>query len=99
MAKVYVTEHYKPRLYAGNLMPVAKMPPIATQNVNITAGSVQSSAFNTLTEMVGVHTDAICSVEFGTNPTATANSRRLAAGATEYFEVNPGDKIAVITNT
>jgi hypothetical protein len=99
MAKVYVTEHVRPTMYAGNLLPVAAMPPLATQNVAIGAGSVQSSAFNAATKMVAVHADAICSVEFGANPTATANSRRLAANSTEYFEVFPGHKIAVITNT
>jgi len=75
------------------------MPTIATQIVAIGAGSVQSSAFNAITKIIGVHTDAICSIEIGADPTATANSRRLAAGSTEYFEIIPGHKIAVITNT
>ena len=99
MAKVYITEHYPPTLYNGNSLSVPYMPPIATQTVAIGGSSVQSSAFGTHCRMVCVHTDAICSVEFGSNPTATANSRRLAANATEYFEVTTGHKIAVITNT
>lgn len=99
MAKVYITEHTRPTLYAGSLLPVATMPPLATQTVAIGASSAQSSAFNSKTKMVAVHTDAICSIEFGPNPTATANSKRLAANTTEYFEVAPGDKVAVITNT
>ena len=99
MAVVYITEHEKPQLSFGNLMPMATMPPLAQQVVSITAGSIQSSAFGSTTYMVGVHTDAICSVEFGSNPTATATKRRLAAGTTEYFQVTPGHKIAVITNT
>lgn len=99
MAVVFISEHERPTLSFGNLMPVAKMPPLVSQTVAITAGSVQSSAFGASTYMVGVHTDAICSIAFGTNPTATTSTRRLAAGATEYFEVVPGHKIAVITNT
>jgi orotate phosphoribosyltransferase len=48
---------------------------------------------------VRVHTDAICSIAYGANPTATINSFRMNANTTEYFGVNPGDKIAVISNT
>jgi hypothetical protein len=46
-----------------------------------------------------VHTDAICSISFGSNPTATATKARMAAGQTEYYAVNASDKVAVITNT
>jgi hypothetical protein len=99
VAKIYVTEHTYPRVSQGAMVPVVSMPPLTTQTVAIGAGSVQSSAFNAKTEMVAVHTDAICSIEFGSNPTATATSRRMAANTTEYFKVATGDKIAVITNT
>lgn len=99
MAKVYITEHTVPSLSYGNTLPVAYMPPLATQTVAIGGSTTQSSAFNAKTVMVAVHTDAICSIEFGSNPTATANSRRMAANTTEYFEVSPGHKVAVITNT
>lgn len=99
MAKVFITEHVRPTMYAGNLLPVASMPPVATQVVAIGGSSAQSAAFNAKTKMVCLHADAICSVEFGDSPTATANSRRLAANSTEYFEVFPGQKVAVITNT
>lgn len=75
------------------------MPPLTTQTVAIGGSSTQSSAFDAKTKMVAVHTDAICSVEFGSNPTATASSRRMAANTTEYFEVTGAHKIAVITNT
>lgn len=99
MAKIYVTEHTRPTIYQGGLLPVAYMPPLATQTVAIGGASAQSAAFNSKTVMVAVHTDAICSIEFGSNPTATANSKRMAAGTTEYFEVTPSHKIAVITNS
>lgn len=99
MSRVYITEHTFPRVFQGGPLPVVEMPPLVTQTVAIGAGSVQSSAFNAKTQMVAVHVAGICSVEFGSNPTATANSRRLAANTTEYFKVNPTDRIAVITNT
>jgi len=52
--------------------------------VAIGAGSVQSSAFNAKTRFVRLHADAICSIEFGTNPTAAATTARMAAGQTEF---------------
>ncbi len=99
MAKVYITEHTRPTVYQGGLMPVVHMPPLATQNVAIGGSSTVSAAFNAKTVIVAVHTDAICSLDFGPSPTATANSRRMAANTTEYFQVEAADKVAIITNT
>ena len=69
------------------------------QTVAIGGSSAQSSAFNVTTNLIRVHVDAICSINIGSNPTATTTTARLAANQTEYFTVNPGDKLAVITNT
>lgn len=101
MAKLYVTEHLSPSISFGNLLPVPKMPPVASQTVSIGGVSAASNAFDSSTCLIGVHTDAVCSIAFGTNPTATTNSRRLAANTTEYFEVPVGGnfKIAVISNS
>lgn len=99
MAKVFIAEYPNSRVYQGGLIPVSEMPPLAEQTVAIGGGSTQSAAFNAKTQIIRVHTDAICSIAIGANPTATANTARLAANATEYFKVAPGDKIAVITNT
>lgn len=75
------------------------VPPRVKQQVSITAGSVQSSAFANNTKFLRVHADAACRVEFGANPTADGTSMRMAAGQTEYFGVTPGHKVAVITTT
>lgn len=102
MAVVFITEYARQgRDAAGFQMVVADEPAVANQTVAITAGSVQSSAFNALTRFVRVSTDAVCSIEFGTNPTATATTRRMPANTTEYFAVPQGQsyKLAVITNT
>jgi len=99
MAKIYVAECYLPTLYNGHALAVSKLPAITEQVVAIGGTSTQSNAFNALTRLIRVHTDAICSIAISSNPTATANTSRMAAGQTEYFEVNAGDKIAVITNT
>lgn len=82
-------------------LQVSLQPPITEQTVAIGGSSTQSSAFNTKTRFVRIHTDAICSILFGSNPTATAAKARMNAGDTEYFAV-PQDqsfKVAVITNS
>lgn len=104
MAKLYVTEYFKIGKDANSIpiqsglddgINVIDQAPISFST------STQSSAFNSKTVMVRVHTDSICSIVFGTNPTATVNNKRMAANTTEYFSVEPGKslKVAVITNT
>lgn len=99
MATLYVTEFAGPFVKFGVGGWIAQQPPVAEQTVVIGAGSLQSAAFNANTAMIRVHTDAICSIEVGTNPTATATTARMAANQTEYYGVGAGQKIAVITNT
>ena len=100
MAKLYISEYVAMPKHLGQLVMAGLEPAVAIQTpVVIGGGSLQSAAFNAETKFVRLHTDVICSVAFGTNPTATANSARLAANQTEFFGVNPGDKVAVITNT
>jgi len=96
-ATVYVDEfQYNPTV----TYQAAITPEVTHQTVAITGSSVQSNAFNSATRLIRVHADAICSIQIGsTNPTATTTSARFVAGQTEYFLVNPGDKLAVITNT
>ena len=103
MAFLYVTEFDD----AGQT--VRGMAQVAQENANtvdqtpvvIGAGSLQSAAFASTTVLVRLETDSICSVRFGTNPTATTNNRRMQAGDTEYFGVPKGQsyKVAVIANT
>lgn len=76
-------------------------PALASQIKAIGATSIQSNAFQPDTSIVLLATDAICSVEFGEDPTATASSLRLAANSSQFFAVKPGSnlKVAVITNS
>lgn len=99
MAVVYITEYARAGLTPRTGILAAEEPPVATQTVAITVGSVQSSVFNASTTFVRVATDAVCSVLFGANPTATSTSPRFAANSVEYFAVMPGQRLAVITNT
>src|SRR5215510_4199255 len=105
MSKLYISEYTRvtPSSGPGNAVVQApEEPPIATQVVDFTSGAAQSAAFNAKTRFVRLHTDAICSVKFAANPTATVNDPRLAAGQTELRGV-PADgsaaKVSAIANT
>jgi hypothetical protein len=103
MAKLYVTE------YSDIAQTVRGSAPVGQENADVVeqtpvvigGGSLASAAFAATTTYVRLHADAICSVAFGTGPTATANSRRMGADTTEYFGVPKGSsyKVAVISNT
>lgn len=109
MASLYVTEYQglgqvDPDAADGQMSykvtaQAPKGPALAEQKLAISGVSAQSAAFNRLTRLIRVHTDIVCSVAVGgANPAATTSSARMAANQTEYFSVEPGDKIAVITN-
>jgi hypothetical protein len=97
MAKLYIREYNY--LANQNRAQVSDEPGTDQTPVVIGAVSLQSAAFGANTRIVRIHTDAICSIAFGSNPTATTNTARMAANATEYFGVKPGDRVAVIANT
>lgn len=101
MAKLYITEYGQMARVANNRDVMTGQEPCVVDQtpVVIGAGSLQSAAFNANTKFVMIHTDAICSIAFGADPTATANKQRLAANETRFYGVIPGQKVAVITNT
>lgn len=79
----------------GRLGPVM-MVPVAEQSVAIGASSTQSAAFNARTRVLRLHATAACHVAIGPNPTATTSKFRLAVDGEAFFEVQSGDKVAVI---
>lgn len=99
MAKLYVTEFgptntpFSPDRLAA--------PPLVDQTPVTFTTTTQSAAFSGGTALVRIQPDGICSIAFGTNPTATTNNMRLTAGQTEYFSVPMGQsyKVAAVTNT
>jgi hypothetical protein len=101
VATLYISEFIQG--VSGIGTTVAQMlpqPSVVDQTVAIGASSAQSAAFNNLTKAVLIRTDAICSIAFGSDPTATAANFRLAPGDPPIpFAVSPGQKVAVITNT
>jgi hypothetical protein len=103
MATLYVTEYATGGFaqVGGAVVQTAHEPPLAEQTVSIGGSSAASSAFNAATTLVRLHADAICSILFGTSPTAAAAKQRFAANQTEYKTVPRGQsyKVAVITNS
>jgi hypothetical protein len=83
----------------GHGVPTGVEPSQTLQQVSIGGTSTQSSALGGSTRFVRLHADVACRVQIGSNPTASATSMRLAAGATEFFGVIPGHKIAVVSTT
>ena len=105
MAVLYVTEYATIAIMqAGRVTQVPQEPPLVEQAIAITGTSSQTAAFNAKTSLVRVHSDAICGVTIGTNPTATVSSGglgsgRFAANQTEFRGVSTGMKAAVISTT
>lgn len=100
MATLYITEYAAPGR-SGGLFPLAMEPANTIQTVSYTGTAGQSAAFKTNTTFVRIHTDGICSILFGTNPTATTSHSRMVAGQTEYFAVpsNLSYKVSAVVNT
>jgi hypothetical protein len=99
VATVYITEYARVAIDGRGVIQAGEEPSLAEQTVAIGVGSAQSSALNAKTRFVRVHADAICSIKFGSNPTAVATEKRMAANSTEFFGIGETSlKIAVITN-
>lgn len=97
MAKLFITEfqYLENANDIGGVPQVARMPG-TTQVITFTTSSVQSTAFAATTRFVRVISDGAGCLAYGSNPTATTSSMRIAADSPEYFGVMPGQKLAVI---
>lgn len=71
-------------------------PAASTQVVEIGDQSAASKPFIAGVKVVRLHADAPCAFKFGKDPVASEDDTRMAAGATEYFAVEWGYKVAVI---
>lgn len=96
--KAWISEYVEMAQGAqGQLKMIAKEPALVDQApVDFTAGTTQSAAFNVKTKWIRVHVDSACHMLVGSNPSATTSVKRLAAGQTEYFEVDGGAKAAFV---
>lgn len=98
MAALYIWEFSETMVRDGTQVPRA--PGILQQlPVPLSNTSAQSSPFNAATAYILISTDQICSIAIGSNPVATTNSFRLPQGVWPLpIAVNPGDRIAAISN-
>jgi hypothetical protein len=105
MTKLYVSEYARMTQAGGpgnSVVQAPEEPPLAVQVVDFTSGAAQSASFNPKTRFVRLQADAICSVRFAANPTATVNDARLAAGQTELRGIpldGSAAKVSAIANT
>lgn len=74
--------------------------PGASQKLAFTGTTGQSAALGALTTLVRLFCDQDCFVLIGSNPTALndGTSMFIASGIYEYVGVQPGQKIAAISN-
>lgn len=99
MSNLYIREYTAAAVQQGEGVPVMCEPGTDQGVITISASAASSAAFGANTAFVRVHTDAICSIAFGTAPSATTANARMAANSTEYFGVIGGQKLSVIQNT
>lgn len=102
MGKLYVTEFSDEAQTVRGAAQVAQVNATTVDQTPVTySTTTQSAAFAATTVLVRIETDSICSIAFGTNPTATTSNMRLAVDQVEYFGVPVGQsyKVAAITNT
>lgn len=87
----------------GSKFPALIASTISTASAITASGSNQQSSVSApqggYTPVCRVATDAAIFVAFGADPNATTTSARvwMPANSVEYFAVEPGDKVAVIT--
>lgn len=102
MANLRIQEYLGISRGNGNPAQAIAGPPLIEQTpIAIAGASAQSAVFGVKSHIICVQAEAICAVYVGgTNPVATAGtSQRLVAGQTAYFGVQPGEKLAVISDT
>lgn len=99
MATLYIAEYKTIPNIDGHLAQLAPEPAVTTQTVSVSGTSARSAAFNAQTNFIGITCDGIFSYTVGGTPTATTSHFRIPADQILFLVVQPGDKIAAITNT
>lgn len=100
MATLYITQYARLAIDPAGQPVLVGMEPSNTITVAIGGSSTQSATIQGGTKFVRLHTDTICNIAVGTNPTATTSGLRLAANQTEFFGLaSDGLKIAVIAGS
>lgn len=95
MANLWITEYDNAATGSYTVsLPIAEEPALANQKVVFTTAT-QSAGFQSATSFVRLVADADCHVQFGANPTATADMQKLIAGVEYWRAVTAGDKVSV----
>lgn len=72
----------------------------ASGSVTASGSNQQSSAFNAATNFVRIATKTEVFLQFGSDPDASSGTQiALLANTTEYFGVEPGQKLSVVTTS
>lgn len=99
MATAYVTEFADYPSQRNLVMAKWSSRVVEQTPITVSGTSAQSAAFASTTRYIMWSCDGIHSWTIGSNPTATTSKMRMAADLIYHIEVQPGDKIAFITNT
>ena len=74
--------------------------PGTSQSITTGASSVPTTnAVDGQTYCIRLHATADLFFTLGAAPTATTSDVFMAGGATEYFQINPGEKVAAIQSS
>lgn len=100
MSKLWITEHRRlTRSSDGHIMQIPGEYGVDQTPVDFSGGAAQSAVFAATTTYISICPDATCSIAFGSNPTATANNRRIPLNFFGYLPVFGNDKLSVVSNT
>lgn len=105
MSSMYIREYASMPMMNGNMVGAGEEDGLRTdQKITFTGTAGVSLAFGVQTRWVRLHVDGIASVKFGPGTGSSpgdvdVSAARMVAGATEYFGVIPGQRVAAITNT
>lgn len=95
MSHIYITEYSR----VSNAFALAPVEPAnAEQYLEIDFKPTQSKPFKDDTRFIAVNTDTACSIAIGKDAIADNEFKRLSAGETRYFGVDPGHRISVVLN-
>ncbi len=102
MANVNISEYPHVGVAGSFAAQIGSLPPlVAPQNLTPSGTTAQSAAFDPRTRIIRVFTDTAIAIRVGDatggGPVAVTTDTRMAANATEYFAVAPGQMAAVIT--
>lgn len=96
-----VSEYASLKLVSGPGGAIAQClegPPIATHNVDYSAGAAATAALNPKTKAVRINVDSICARKWGSAPTAAITDERMSAEQTEVMGV-PADHGSGVAGT